>query len=366
MMGVTNQQMVHQEGLHRVIIEATNNCNLDCSICLRQSWNSELGSMTSEIFSKLTSDLQKLRSPPDIFFGGYGEPLNHPNILDMISQAAALGSRTALITNGTQLTSQRVERLIKAGLQKLWISVDGSHQNALNRFRSGEQQTSILDTLSEILTPGDGKFDSLEPGLSIVITRSNQADILDLLVQGWNHGLRSFFITNLEAYTPVQAAKNPYSLEQLRRPGSWRNTTSPLLEQIERLIASYPGVSVEGVINHHHERCPFAERGDLVLRWDGEISPCLPLLYDRTTYIGSWDHKQYNYSLGNILDLSISEIWADGKYVLLRERLLNREFSPCLSCRDCRLSEDNQQDCMGFAHPACGGCLWAEGLISCP
>jgi MoaA/NifB/PqqE/SkfB family radical SAM enzyme len=125
-------------------------------------------------------------------------------------------------------------------------------------------------------------------------------------------------------------------------------------------------VSIHGVLTDRRDRCPFAERGDLVLRWDGEISPCLPLLRDHTTYVGSWEHKQYSHSLGNILDRSLKEIWADASAAQLRDRLLDREFSPCLSCRDCWFSQDNRQDCQGFDHPTCGGCLWAEGLIDCP
>ena len=142
--------------------------------------------------------------------------------------------------------------------------------------------------------------------------------------------------------------------------------SSGLLGKIDEITENDPEVSIDGVLTHHSDRCPFAKRGDLVLRWDGEISPCLPLLYGRTTYIGSWEYKQFSYSLGNIQDHSLKVIWDGSEYPRLRERLLNKEFSPCLSCRDCWFSDDNRQDCQGFEHPTCGGCLWAEGLIDCP
>jgi hypothetical protein len=30
------------------------------------------------------------------------------------------------------------------------------------------------------------------------------------------------------------------------------------------------------------------------------------------------------------------------------------------------MADGNQEDCIGNHAPACGGCLWAQGLIRCP
>jgi hypothetical protein len=30
------------------------------------------------------------------------------------------------------------------------------------------------------------------------------------------------------------------------------------------------------------------------------------------------------------------------------------------------LAEANLEDCLGNTAPACGGCLWAQGVIQCP
>lgn len=349
----------------RVILEITNKCNLDCNICLRQSWNGSPGSMSEEVFSKLLSDFREYPSPPDVFFGGYGEPLNHPNILDMIRQVSDIGSQSTLITNGTLLTPQLVESLVEAGLRKLWISVDSSHYDAL-LLLAGEAQISILDNLAEILHSEILKLEKLDPGLVFVLTRKNKTEIMNQIDQGLDLGLRSFFITNLEAYSPTLGEEVPYRLRELRQPGLWHRTNSALIEMLDNISVKHPGILIEGILTNPISRCPFAERGILVFRWDGEISPCLPLLYDRTTYIESWEHRQFSYSLGNIMDLSTREIWTGSDYSSLCKRLLNNEFSPCLGCRDCWFSEDNVQDCMGFEHPTCGGCLWAEGLISCP
>ena len=350
---------------NRIIIESTNRCNLDCTVCLRQSWNEDLGSMSKQVFSKLVADLRELPSPPDVIFGGYGEPLSHTKILDMIRRLTDIGCRTALITNGTLLTTDKARSLREAGLGKLWISADSIHQQALVSAFEG-LHSSTLTHLKDILRSRNGKLEEMNPGLVMVLTAENQTEILDDVDQARKLGIRSFFITNLEAYTPAQVGALPYTLRQLRQPGSWRNASDGLIGKIKEITANDPEISIDGVLTHHRDRCPFAERGDLVLRWDGEVSPCVPLLYDHTIHLGSWEHKQYSCSLGNLLFRSVKEIWIDAAITDLRERLLEKEFSPCLSCRDCWFSDNNRQDCQGFEHPTCGGCLWAEGLIDCP
>jgi MoaA/NifB/PqqE/SkfB family radical SAM enzyme len=173
--------MRHQGELHRIIIEVTNRCNLDCSICLRQSWNGKLGDMSAAVYSKLVSDLQEFPSPPDIFSGGYGEPLSHPQILDMLQQATSAGCLTSLITNGTFLTSKLVGSLVESGVKQLWISIDSSHQETLLQYTAG---LSVMELLGELLGSTNGLLKKLNPGLAIVLTKINRADISNLIDQG--------------------------------------------------------------------------------------------------------------------------------------------------------------------------------------
>jgi uncharacterized Fe-S cluster-containing radical SAM superfamily enzyme len=60
------------------------------------------------------------------FFRGLGEPLSHPNIVDMVRQAKALGLSVELITNATLLDKSLASQLIDAGLDMLWVSLDGA------------------------------------------------------------------------------------------------------------------------------------------------------------------------------------------------------------------------------------------------
>src|SRR5512136_1839810 len=56
--------------LRRVYVEITNQCNLNCSTCMRNVWDIEYGGMSAETFKRILSGLAGLQPKPELFFGG--------------------------------------------------------------------------------------------------------------------------------------------------------------------------------------------------------------------------------------------------------------------------------------------------------
>jgi MoaA/NifB/PqqE/SkfB family radical SAM enzyme len=133
--------------LAKVYVEATNRCNLECRTCIRNGWNEPLGQMDSATFSCVIDGLRAFPPPPTIFFGGFGEPLAHPNIVGMVAQAKALGGRVELITNGILLTKDVSRGLIAAGLDMLWVSLDGATPESYADVRLGAALPELLTNL---------------------------------------------------------------------------------------------------------------------------------------------------------------------------------------------------------------------------
>lgn len=353
----------NDQSLTRIIVEATNRCNLNCSMCIRRSWNHKTGNLSLTTFSALLNDIQEIYPIPEIFFGGYGEPLSHPDIIYMIQKVKATGARAGLVSNGTLLSTVLSRGLILSGLDKLWISLDNIHLESILEDRIAQTNRQLFQLLKDLLDLKKELGAGPEVGLVFVLNRNNSPQILELIKQGYDLGLRSFSFTNLEAFSEEMAGETLYREDQLRRPNSWISNHTELSREIDGIGED---IKISGSLRTARNRCPFAEKGELVLRWDGEVSPCLPLLYDHTSYIGNWKHQIDSHSLGKIPSRSFHQIWSDKEFITLRDRLLSERFSPCLSCRDCWLSDDNLMDCMGYEHPTCGGCLWAHGIVSCP
>ena len=125
---------------------------------------------------------------------------------------------------------------------------------------------------------------------------------------------------------------------------------------------SFSGAS----FGERNNRCPFIEKGSLAIRWDGDVSPCLALLHDHKAYLHKYERSLKRHTVGNVLDQSIEDIWNKPDYLTFRRRVQEFNFSPCVLCGGCELFESNQEDCIGSPIPACGGCLWAQGIIRCP
>jgi MoaA/NifB/PqqE/SkfB family radical SAM enzyme len=62
-----------------------------------------------------------------------GEPLLHPQLDDIIRRIRANGSIAGIITNGYLLTAERIERLNRAGLEHLQISIDNARPDEVSK-----------------------------------------------------------------------------------------------------------------------------------------------------------------------------------------------------------------------------------------
>ena len=133
--------------LRKVYIEITNLCNLNCSTCMRNVWDAEFGRMSEDTFEQVLTGIQAFSPQPEIFFGGYGEPLSHPGCLTMLRRAKELGLRVSLITNGILLTEAVSRQLIDMGLDMLWVSLDGASPECYTDVRLGNALPTILDNL---------------------------------------------------------------------------------------------------------------------------------------------------------------------------------------------------------------------------
>ena len=92
------------EQLAKVYLEPTSRCNLSCRTCIRNAWEEPLGDMSEETFARVLAGLAAFDPLPEVFFGGFGEPLAHPRIFEMVERVKALGvPRVELITNGCLL-----------------------------------------------------------------------------------------------------------------------------------------------------------------------------------------------------------------------------------------------------------------------
>jgi MoaA/NifB/PqqE/SkfB family radical SAM enzyme len=365
--------------LERIYIEPTNHCNFDCRTCMRNAWEEPLGWMSRETFANILSGIKAFPSMPSIFFGGFGEPLSHPKLIEMIQQVKGLGAQVELITNATLLDETTARELVKTGLDRLWVSIDGASPDSYADVRLGDALEQIIANLKRLRAI---QLQSLEEtprlGIAFVAMKRNIHELPEVIRLGQRLGADRFSISNVLPHTPSMREEVLYkqSYFETNQPISqW----TPLLQlprfefnEVTRdpLAAAMQGranLSIAGQeLYQGSNTCPFIKKRSTSIRWDGEISPCLPLLHAYTSYLSKTERRVKAFSFGNVNQTGLVETWNTQSYRSLRERLMDFDFSPCVFCNSCEMSESNQEDCFGNTTPTCGGCLWAQGFIQCP
>ncbi len=105
------------------IWELTKRCNLRCIHCENCCGERSSRELSREQIETTAQGLAKLGCQHIHVTGG--EPLLHPQWEGLCRLFAGLGLRTSLITNGTLLDDEQLERAVDAGVQAVGISIDG-------------------------------------------------------------------------------------------------------------------------------------------------------------------------------------------------------------------------------------------------
>ena len=371
--------------LAKVYIEPTNECNLECRTCIRNVLDEPRGKMSSATFARIVEGLRTFSPVPTVFFGGFGEPLAHPDIVDMVAQAKAAGAPVQLITNGTLLTRDMSRSLIEAGLDMLWVSLDGATPERYADVRLGADLPEVLANLVNFRKARCAGYlysmfidYHLKPhiGVMFVAMKRNIADLPGVVRLGRQFGAIRFMVSNVLPYTAEMCKEVLYScaLTDMRYMTSIFRLELPKIDvnEITREAFYYimrGGHSVSfagGNLGEIHDHCPFIRSCSTAISWEGNLSPCIPLLRSHVSFLNNRERFSRRYVVGNVTEHTLNDLWNSLEYVSFRERVEIFDFSPCTYCGGCDLSEANEEDCFGSAFPTCGGCLWAQGVIQCP
>ena len=119
-------------------------CNLSCAYC--NEYDDVSKPVPLETMYKRLDRLASLGTTIITISGG--EPLLHPDLDAIIAHVRKRGMIAGLITNGYLLTRERIERLNRAGLEHLQISIDNVQPDDISK-KSLKVLDKKLQTLAE-------------------------------------------------------------------------------------------------------------------------------------------------------------------------------------------------------------------------
>jgi MoaA/NifB/PqqE/SkfB family radical SAM enzyme len=365
--------------LARVYVEPTTLCNLLCRTCVRNVWDEPPGLMSPETFTRIIDGVLDVSPLPTVFFGGFGEPFAHPDLLAMLAAAKSAGCAVELITNGTRLDEGTRRELVRIGVDRLWVSIDGATRESYADVRLWDALPQVTEDLARLRLERMAHGSGLPRlGIAFVAMKRNIADLPEVVGLGQRLGADRYSVSNVLAHTAEMREQVLYAgsidAEDVET-SPWTPAISLprmdldelTIKRLARVAAGRHVRSLPGLTGGADaDSCPFVEKGSISVRWDGAISPCLPLLHTHRSYLDFRPRTSHAFSVANVNERSLAEAWADPAYVALRERLLAFDVAPCTVCNSCDMADENLEDCFGSPTPACGGCLWAQGFIRCP
>jgi MoaA/NifB/PqqE/SkfB family radical SAM enzyme len=350
-------------------------------MCVQRVWRESPGTLSLETFRELIAHLRTWPAMPTIHLGGYGEPMIHPDFAEIVRAAKEAGARVEVTTNGCLLTPDLIEMLLDLDLDRLVVSIDGASPASYEDIRVRASFQQVIDNLRALYRRKLQRADrhaNPQVGIAFVAMKSNIADLPKLPTLATQIGAWDIQVSNVVPHTSAMEREILYDRALTAcayRASPWvADVSLPKLDldadtaaPLQALYHSRASVTLlDRSLSARNDYCKFAQEGYAAIRWDGMVGPCLSLLHDHPEYIRGRRKNVQHYDLGNIHAQPLGDIWASDEFANFRAKLREFPYSPCTTCGGCERFPRNLEDCSENYFPACGGCLWAQGLIQCP
>lgn len=300
-------------------IEPTSRCQLKCIMCPRTVFSGEWvnGDMPLSVYKEISSHFHLV---DDIHIQGWGEPLLHPNIIDMIQIAKAENCRASLTTNGALLTGKISEELIRRGLDIIAISISGANKETHESIRCGSHFEQFLDnikTLSFLKAEMRSKTPKLI--LSFLMTKTNIKELPETVNLAKDLGINELVATNLD-YVATRAQDDLKAFSCSEADINYKNFIETARKRADKLkipLRVYP-LELEEVV-----MCEMNPLRIVFISFDGCVSPCVYLNLTKQgsiprIFCGS-RYEIERMSFGSIPGKDFMEIWESGAYKNFRK-----------------------------------------------
>jgi tungsten cofactor oxidoreducase radical SAM maturase len=348
--------------VRRLYLEPTTGCNLSCRTCIRNVWEDPVAQMDEATFAAVMASISALPELKRVVFTGFGEPLAHPRILDMIKAVRDRGLAVTLGSNGLLLDRRMARELIMLGVDRLVVSLDGVQSDTYADIR-GVPVSPVVENI-RALTALKSELGTPMPilGVEFVAMRRNVEELPALTQLAAQLGATRVLVSNVLAYSRDMYDEILYGYEPRTplSPRSW-----PV--RIDAFVM-WGNLDLPRMHWAANRRCRFVADKAAVVGWDGGVAPCYALSHNYSYFAVDGRQKQVSrYALGNAREQSLAEVWMSEDYVRFRAEVQAFHFPSCPDCdlRDTCDMRGHNEGCWGW-NPSCADCLWAQDIVRCP
>ena len=277
---------------YMVALEVTNDCTLNCVMCPRSHRTDGPGYMTLELFQQVIEECAKHKSMVELVFTGMGEPLLHPQILDMFRLAKSVGIPTVrVVTTALLLTKDKVDTILDGpGLDQISVSLDAFTPETYQKIKGGPHFHKVLENLEYFLDQRD-KRRCWKPFVNLHILKMKEtASEINRFVQKWEQKLKKgdqIIIKGFHTFAGVVEDRRVKKLEKI------------------------------------DNRFPCRQIWELsYISWDGDVMPCC-------------NDVLKELKLGSLKESTLRELWTGPAIQKMRDIHLEGQYGRISLCARC-------------------------------
>jgi radical SAM protein with 4Fe4S-binding SPASM domain len=267
-----------------------------------KQFSRDTGNLKAENFNRWLEQLAPTLSYLNFYF--QGEPFIHNDILQFISKASQKGIYTSTSTNAHFITEKRAEEIIRSGLDRILISIDGSTQDVYEQYRVNGTLQKVLDG-TKLLVEARKNLKSKTPHIifQFLVVRPNEHQIEDAKLLANEYKVDEIRFKTAQVYNYEDG-----------------NPLIPTIEKYSRYKRHANGkFTVKSALDNHCWRM----WSGAVVTWDGKVVPCC---FD----------KDATHEMGNLSKEDFNSIWKGPTYTAFRKQLLKgrKEIDICKNCSE--------------------------------
>lgn len=279
-----NRMKLFEVAPFRVMIENTNLCNLSCTFCPHKMMKRKKGIMSESLFKRIIMQCKSLGIDYVTIYG-FGEPLLDSNFSERVKWAKLKGiGRVTTNTNGLLLHEKTSRKIIEAGLDEIYVSIDAAMQETYRKVRSSSKLAAVEKNILSLLK------------IREELGRENPTVVLSFVQSEVNRHETRFFVSK------------------------WENVTDHV--SISKIHNWTGDIEISGKIDcQMSDPCRLLWT-DMVISWDGKVPLCC-------------NDYENRIILGNLETNSIEDIWGGEELMTIREFHKRREFNEIVLCKQC-------------------------------
>ncbi|MCO6494392.1 MAG: radical SAM protein [Bacteroidetes bacterium] len=281
---------------YKITVDPGNVCNLRCPGChtgILHKGRIKPQFLTLENYKIILKNFEK--HALSIALYNWGEPFMNPEMFSIIEHTHSKRVGSTIHSNFNIFDEQMAENAVKSGLTHIYLSIDGSTQDAYSQYRVKGNIDNVIENI-KIMVETRKRLKSHFPILTwkFLVFEHNKHEIEDARKKAMQLGLDSF-----EHFMAVPKLTDIYDLAEQNRNNS---DFKPGESDCQSLWSS------------------------IYVNPNGEVLPCSLAFRPEESF-------------GNLLENSLQEVWNNRNYISARRMFVDPTFEDVpLPCKGCSYS----------------------------